>query len=66
MLTLSLPRRLTIEEVSVVFDTGRVGSAKAAVEQFKIEKTQSHVAETGDADVDKAQLEHIEIDPVKA
>ena len=35
LLTRNECRRLTIEEVSVIFDTGRLGSASAAAGQFQ-------------------------------
>lgn len=58
-------RRLTIEEVSVIFDTGRMGSAKAAVEQFRVERTPEGVVENRSASMDKADLAHVETDLVK-
>jgi hypothetical protein len=33
--SLYLFRRLTIEEVSIIFDTGRLGDAKAATAEFQ-------------------------------
>jgi len=58
-------KRLTIEEVSVIFDTGRMGSAKAAVEQFRVERTPEGVVENRSASMDKADLAHVETDLVK-
>ena len=58
-------RRLTIEEVSVIFDTGRIGSAKAAVEQFRVERTPGGVVENRSASMDKADSAHVETDFVK-
>ena len=40
-----LHRRLTIEEVSVIFDTGRLGNANAAAAEFQTD--QKHASEPG-------------------
>ncbi|KAJ9613881.1 hypothetical protein H2200_002017 [Cladophialophora chaetospira] len=58
-------RRLTIEEVSVIFDTGRLGSAKAAVEQFRHDSTDGGVVEKDELGLGKADAAHVETKPAK-
>ncbi|OQU94098.1 hypothetical protein CLAIMM_00510 isoform 2 [Cladophialophora immunda] len=53
-------RRLTIEEVSVIFDTGRLGSAKAAVEQFRQDEAEVSVVDAEDLGWEKGDTAHVE------
>jgi hypothetical protein len=56
-------RRLTIEEVSVIFDTGRLGNASAAAQIFVHRSRDGkvmHTEEAGDKEVGVAEVERRE------
>jgi hypothetical protein len=48
-------RRLTVEEVSVIFDTGRLGDSAAATAEFR------QVKEVGGEEDRKDDIAHVEI-----
>ena len=56
-------RRLTIEEVSVIFDTGRLGNASAATAQFQMDRKTSVADSANDTGGEKPTTTTIEHKP---